>query len=81
MMLKLMLELEFTTSPVRWVGGGGCVWDYARLMLSQLQLKLELKLKLSLATIKSLVRFEKFKGLNWSKYNFLLIYVIFRFNR
>ena len=24
------------------------------------------------------VRFEKFKGLNWSELNFLLIYVIFK---
>ena len=50
MMFKLMLELEFTTSPDGWCVGGRVV-DYARLMLSQLQLKLELKFKLSLAII------------------------------
>ena len=50
MMLKLMLELEFTTSPGGWVVVvGGWVLDFMRLMLSQLQLKLELKFKLSLA--------------------------------
>ena len=27
------------------------------------------------------VRFEKFKGLNWSEFNLLLIYVIFKFNK
>ena len=32
-------------------------------------------------TFEPLVRFEKFKGLNWSEFNFLLIYVIFKFNR
>ena len=53
MMLKLMLELEFTTSPGGWVVVGGWVLDFMRLMLSQLQLKLELKFKLSLAKFNS----------------------------
>ena len=32
-------------------------------------------------TFEPLVRFEKFKGLNWSEFNLLLIYVIFKFNK
>ena len=52
MNFKLPLQLQFTTSHGRRVGGGSGGWalDFMKLMLSQPQLYLDLKFKLNLET-------------------------------
>ena len=48
MKFKLTLQLEFTTSQVGWVGRGGQVLDFTKLMQSHLPTKVEVEVEAEL---------------------------------